>query len=180
MEEKGLIDPEMVANASGVIPGMRVADLGCGRTAYFLFPMARAVGNTGTAYGVDIQPQVLEAVGATARQLGLINVETVQADLSQYGATPIKEGSLDAVFIINNLVDFPTFTEMFREAVRLSRSKGRVVVVDWISGPVLYAPDVDHRAEKMAVEGLADRLGLNLVREFSPGKYFYGLVFEKK
>lgn len=180
VEEGPLLNPQSIINESGIADGMKVADLGCGRAGHFVFPMARAVGDKGVVYAVDIQENALASVASTARVQGLLNVRTTQADLSHPGGAPIATHSLDAVFIITNLVDFNLFSSMFQEAVRLLRGRGRIIVVDWLPGPIPYAPDPDHRVDPDAVRGLALDLPVDFVREFKPGKYFFGLIFEKR
>lgn len=44
-------------------PGMRVADVGAG-TGYFALPMARAVVPGGEVFAVDVQPEMLQQLGA--------------------------------------------------------------------------------------------------------------------
>ena len=58
-------------------PGMVVADFGAG-SGYYTERLARAVGPSGKVLAVDLQPEMLEMVGARAKKLGLTNVELVK------------------------------------------------------------------------------------------------------
>ncbi len=55
-------------------PGERALDIGCGRGAA-LFPLATAVGPTGTATGIDLSPGMVAATRADAAARGVHNVE---------------------------------------------------------------------------------------------------------
>jgi ubiquinone/menaquinone biosynthesis C-methylase UbiE len=49
-----LIDSEEVFRHLHLAEGMAVADLGCGNLAHFVLPAAKAVGQSGLVYAVDI------------------------------------------------------------------------------------------------------------------------------
>lgn len=51
-------------------PGERAVDIGCGRGAA-LFPLARAIGETGRTVGIDLAPRMVEATAAEAAAEGL-------------------------------------------------------------------------------------------------------------
>lgn len=55
---------------AGLAPGMRCLDLGCG-SGLVTMEMARIVGPTGSAVGVDRDAKVLELAGAEAKKQGL-------------------------------------------------------------------------------------------------------------
>ncbi len=59
-------------------PGQSVCDLGCGN-GYHTIPIAHAVGDKGTVYAVDIQPEMLELLATRTEKEGLGNVRFVGA-----------------------------------------------------------------------------------------------------
>ncbi|MCX6779720.1 MAG: hypothetical protein NT034_00885 [Candidatus Magasanikbacteria bacterium] len=59
-----LIDPFEIFQKVGLSSGMRVADMGCGRTGHFVLPAARVVGEKGLVYAVDILKDVLQSLGS--------------------------------------------------------------------------------------------------------------------
>lgn len=58
---------------AGLVPGMRVLDVACGRGAV-LFPAAHAVGATGSVIGVDLSAGMVAATNADIAARGLLNV----------------------------------------------------------------------------------------------------------
>jgi SAM-dependent methyltransferase len=98
-----------------------VADLGCGtgQTAAALAPHVR------TVVGVDQSPAMLRA----ARKLteGLANVDLRQGSLE---ALPLEDTSVDGALLILALTYVSDPPRALREASRILRAGGRVVIVD--------------------------------------------------
>ena len=90
---RALVDPYIVFDKVGLAKGMRVADLGCGRTGHFVFPAAKIVGGMGIVYAVDVVKNVLENISSMARDEGYDNVRAVWSDIEKFGKTPTDSGS---------------------------------------------------------------------------------------
>lgn len=65
-----------IRDATGIRPGMRVADIGAG-TGLFTLLFARAVGPTGQVYAVDVSATFVDKVLRRARGENLANVTAV-------------------------------------------------------------------------------------------------------
>lgn len=74
-----------------VQPGERVLDVGCGRGAA-LVPLARAVGPTGTALGIDLSPRMVQR---TAQDL--VGMPQVQVWVADACAPDLPASSFDVV-----------------------------------------------------------------------------------
>ncbi|HLD31120.1 MAG TPA: methyltransferase domain-containing protein [Patescibacteria group bacterium] len=174
-----LLDPYYILEEIGLGAGMRIADFGCGAAGHFVIPAGKIIGKNGVSYAVDLLKPVLSAVKSRARFEGINNVEAVWSNLEIYGATKIKEGSLDFVLLANTLFQIKKNEEMFKEAIRLVKNNGKIAVVEWklIVSPL--GPPAEKRLSKDFVRGLAKKYGLEEVKEFKAGPYHYGLVFEK-
>jgi predicted RNA methylase len=91
-----------VVEALGLRSGMRVADLGAG-TGVFAVPIAKAVGDDGKVYAIDVDSGLLAIVDAKAKEEGFANVETVVA-----GATdPRLPEPVDLIFLCDTLHHLP-------------------------------------------------------------------------
>lgn len=174
-----LLDPKKVLQKVGLKEKMKVADLGCGAVGYFVFPAADMVGPKGQLYAVDIQKHILENIEKRAQLENRHNVITVWSDLERYGATSVPSKSLDAVFLFNLLFQTKDRLTVLKEAARLLEVGGKMAVVDWLSTGIPFGPPVEGRVPHDWVEEEADKLGLKLLKRFSPGPYHYGLIFEK-
>jgi ubiquinone/menaquinone biosynthesis C-methylase UbiE len=174
-----LIDANLILSKAGVEGKNKVADLGCGFAGHFVFPAAKAVGKKGLVYAVDILRTVLETVDKRARLENFSNIKTVWSNLEIFGATKIGDGSLDVAMLINTLYQSHKRAEILREAVRLLKKNGRLVVVEWKSIATPFGPPLEERVKKELVDIAAKKLGLKPEEEFAAGQYHYGLIYVK-
>ncbi|KKR48921.1 MAG: Methylase involved in ubiquinone/menaquinone biosynthesis [Candidatus Magasanikbacteria bacterium GW2011_GWC2_40_17] len=174
-----LIDPNFVLQKLGLKEKMIVADLGCGAVGHFVFPAVKMVGKEGRVYAVDIQRSVLENIEKRAELEHFENIVGVWSDLERLGAAKIQSEAVDAAFLINTLFQNKDRVAILKEARRLLKIGGRLMVVDWMLTDAPFGPPVEGRVDPFWVEKTADDLGLALKERFSAGKYHYGLIFEK-
>ena len=174
-----LLRPQQLFSELGLRENMKVADLGCGAIGLFVFAAARMIGDKGMVYAVDILPSVVERIRGAASSEGLHTIVAVWSNIEIYGATKIPAGSLDAAFLINTLFQSKKHEEMLREACRLIKPGGRLLVVDWKKTFAPLGPPVAMRVEAEVIVALAQKAGLGLDHAFDPGKYHFGLIFSK-
>lgn len=174
-----LLDPFFVLNQAGLREKMRVADLGCGAVGHFVFPASKLVGKEGVVYAVDIQKGVLANIEKKASLENAANVTTVWSDLERFGATKVDSNSLDVAMLLNTLFQTKDRAAVLKEAARMLKVGGKLIVVDWLPTSAPFGPPVEGRVDPFFVEQEADKLGLHLSKRFSAGQYHYGLIFEK-
>jgi len=174
-----LIDVNLILDKAGLEEDMTVADLGCGATGHFVFPMSTMVGDGGKVYAVDILRTVLHGIKKRIRQENVNNVEAIWSDLELFGATKLDENILDIAFLINTLYQSQKRVEMIREAVRLLKKDGKLIVVEWKNISLPFGPPLDSRVDKENIKKGSRKLGLELEEEFFAGSCHYGLIFTK-
>ena len=172
------MDPIAIFERLGVKAGARLADLGCGGAGHFVLPAARIVGDKATVYAVDILKSVLQTVTSKARLGGLNNVKGVWANLESYGSAKIPAENLDFALLINILFQSKQDENIIKEAVRLLKIGGKLLVIDWNQNPASFGPPSIDRIKPETVKKIARDLKLELVDEFAAGIYHYGLIFK--
>jgi len=113
--------------------GARVLDLGSGAGTDSLVA-AQMVGPEGSVVGIDMTPEMLAKARAAAAELGVRNVEFVEAEAE---SLPFADGSFD-VIISNGVIDLiPDKDAVFVELSRVLAPGGRIQIADvTIQNPV--------------------------------------------
>lgn len=175
-----LLHPEKILTEAGVGIGMRVADLGCGN-GYFTLTAAQMVGSRGQIYAVDILKSCLATVKREAGHNHLLNIKLVWSNLEKAGATRIPANSLDMTLIIHALYQAHDKIAFLREAVRLLKPGGKLLIVDWKKHPTPIGPPESDRMAEDEVRQLVDKIrDLKELKGFTPGEYHFAMVYEKK
>ena len=137
MDQVDALPPQAVESFSGmgnpfglgpVNSGETLLDLGSGG-GFDCFIAAQAVGATGQVIGVDMTEAMLEKSRATAREIGLDQVEFRQGLLEEL---PAPDGSVD-VAISNGVINLCTDKyRIFKEIYRILRPGGRLLLADMV------------------------------------------------
>ncbi len=174
-----LLDVSLILKKAKVESQMKVADFGCGSSGYFSFPAAEIVGKTGKVYAVDILKTALENIKRRQKVNNLTNIIPLWSNLEIFNATRIESGSIDIVLLINTLYQSHHRVNILREAIRVLKKGGKIVVVDWKKVSLPFGPPLKARVDSEALIAGAKKLGLKLEEEFFAGQYHFGLIFTK-
>jgi ubiquinone/menaquinone biosynthesis C-methylase UbiE len=170
---------DILVNKLGVAYGARVADLGCGGNGFFTFQAAELVGDEGVVYALDILKMVLKNVEHRAKMFGINNIKTVWSNLENYGAAKINDDSMDFVLLINVLFQNKHPEKIIREATRVLRSGGKMLIIDWSEGRFPFGPSGEMKITRERVNDVALGAGLKKVKDIEVGRFHYGIIFER-
>jgi ubiquinone/menaquinone biosynthesis C-methylase UbiE len=177
--KKLLLDVNAILQEVPIESGQKVADLGCGRFGYFILATAKMTGTRGVAYALDIQKQHLKEVEKQAKKENLTQIKTIWTNLEKWKGTKIENNFLDVALLINTLNQSDKRADILREASRMIKKKGKLLVVEWLNQELPFGPQPEKKVKKEAIIEVAPKLGLKLDKEFSAGKFHYGLLLSK-
>jgi SAM-dependent methyltransferase len=171
-----LFDIPLVLDRLGIEPSIKnVAELGCGYGT-FTIPVARRI--TGVMYTFDIEPAMVARTAKRAAGIGLDNVRTELRDVFSDGFG-LPEGSCD-VCLLFNILHCSEPEAIVREAGRIVRPGGRVMVIHWRSDVVTpRGPLLAIRPRPENVRNWARAVGLNPGKTVELPPWHFGVTLTK-
>jgi ubiquinone/menaquinone biosynthesis C-methylase UbiE len=119
--------PDLLLEALHIKPGQSVADIGAG-SGYFTRRLARLVGEKGTVYAVDIQPEMLDLLTNKMAELKIGNVKPILGDVADPHLPP---SSVDLILMVDVYHEFDHPYEMVRQMIPSLRPGGRLIFVEF-------------------------------------------------
>lgn len=173
----GFLNPEEIIKQSNIQKAMKIADFGCG-AGYFSIPLAKMVGEEGRIYALDILDTALESVQSRAKLEGLFNVETKRCNLEESSGSKLEDNSVDLTWLANILFQSSKKTDIIKEAKRILKKGGEMVIIDWKANQPMGPPE-NLIVSSDSVKKIIKEQGLILKKEFPVDKYHWGMIFEK-
>jgi predicted methyltransferase len=118
---------EKIVAAAGLKPGMVMADIGAG-TGLFTLRFARAVGEKGKVYAVEIAKNFLEHIKARASKASASNVQTI---LCTERSVELPEASIDLAFICDVYHHFEFPSASLATLHKALKPGGELVLIDF-------------------------------------------------
>lgn len=170
--------PENVAKEFGLMSGEEIAEFGSGIGTYAL-ACAKIVGPAGRVYAIDVQKDLLEHLRHDAEREGIKNIEYIWGDIEEIGGTKLKDSLVDLVLMASVFFQLADRPVAIREAKRLLRSGGRVVLIDWSDSFGGLGPRPEDVLSPEEAEKLFVNEGFSKVKSFGAGDHHYGVIFKK-
>jgi ubiquinone/menaquinone biosynthesis C-methylase UbiE len=168
-ERYTLLQPEMTLRQFGLQEGMTFVDIGAG-TGFFSRAASKIVGDEGVVYATDISTRMLDEF----RRVGAPNnVRLLQSDEYE---VPVPSGQADLVlfaFVLHESVDIPRF---LKEAVRLLKPDGRIVIIEWKKQEEEHGPSIEERLSKN--ELIAQCKGFTLLSSTNLNPSHYSCILQ--
>jgi SAM-dependent methyltransferase len=114
-----------VMDVLGIVPGKNVADIGAG-SGFFTVLAARRVGEQGTVYAVDINPEAIQYIDARLKKEDLHNVKTILGKADD----PLLPAPVDAVLLLKTYHEIAKPIVLFRNLRHALAKDAKVGVID--------------------------------------------------
>lgn len=114
-----------VMDTLGIVPGKSVADIGAG-SGFFTVLAARRVGDQGTVYAEDINPEAIQYIDARIKKEDLHNVKTIPGKPDN----PLLPAPVDAVLLLKTYHEIAQPVVLFRNLRSSLAKDARVGVID--------------------------------------------------
>jgi len=111
----------------GIKHGQSILDFGCG-AGHYAIPVAKAVGEGGMVYALDMDSTELSRLAKEAQSEGIKNIRSLEA--SSVIAVGLEEGSIDVVLLFD-VLHYMTVDDrkpLYAEIHRVLKEEGRLFV----------------------------------------------------
>lgn len=175
MQQDSFIRPDQLLRTLGVQADETVVHLGCG-AGFYLIPAAKIVGQGGRVIGIDILPDMLSEAENKARRENVATIiKTIRGNLENEQGSTLHEASADWVLVANVLHQSDA-AKILREARRIVKQAGQVIIIEWDTGATPFGPPAKVRIPKSRVLETIKQQQLRVTKEFQPSPYHYGLA----
>ena len=146
---------DRVMDTLAIAPGKSVADIGAG-SGWFTVRAAKRVGNTGTVYADDINPEAIKYIDERIHKDGIDNVKTIAGKPDNPGLPP---DSVDAVLLLKTYHEVADPVALLRNLKPALRPGARLGIIDRDGN------GTDHGIHKSIVLREAGQAGYRLLEE---------------
>jgi ubiquinone/menaquinone biosynthesis C-methylase UbiE len=162
-EERQKMQPaEDILRRSGMVNGSRIADLGCGN-GYLSVPLLKAGAHV---FALDTQREMLLDLMKRAGADG----ERVRPILSSLPDIPMKDMSMDHIFMVNIFHELDNKDILVNECRRVLKTDGRLTLVDFQKRQTEMGPPMEVRLAEDEVEPMFQ--GFQVERRFSLPSFY--------
>jgi len=126
--------PALLVERSGVQKGMTILEIGCGSGAYTPW-FARAAGETGRVYALDIQPGMLKQIRRKLEQPENQDILNLQVTAGSAYELPFENESLDLVYMVTVFQEIPDKARTLKEVRRVLKRRGVLAISEWLPDP---------------------------------------------
>jgi ubiquinone/menaquinone biosynthesis C-methylase UbiE len=131
---KRMQPPARIVADSGIKQGMQVLEIGPGSGA-FTIDAARAAGQDGKVYALDIQEDMLTKLRAKLARPENSDVRNVEIIKKSAYELPFGDNSLDVVFMVTVFQEIPDKQRALREIKRVLKPGGMLAVSEFLPDP---------------------------------------------
>lgn len=146
----------------GLKPGMSVCDMGSGN-GYHTLPIAKAVGETGKVYAVEVQPEMIDMLHRRAAEQGIKNITTI---IGEPHDPKLPAASCDMILLVDVYHEFSHPEQMLAGMRQALKKDGVVVLVEFRAEDDSVPIKPEHKMTKAQISKEMTKNGFKLRHEF--------------
>lgn len=177
--ESSFLNPQAAIAAAHISHGSRVADLASG-SGFFTRAAARAAGPEASVWAIDPNPDMLVRLKNLSLSEGLHTIEVVRGTPEKLGGTHLPDATIDFCILANALFSMHDKDTVAREAYRVLRKAGRLLLIDWSGTHGGLGPHETHVVSSAQARQIFESAGFVHAEDISAGGYHWGLILRKK
>lgn len=149
--------PEAMWQALGCPEGIRaIADIGAG-TGIFSEQFARLAPQA-TVFAIDVAPEMLAWIAE--KRAVLVDSGRIVPVLSEESCLPLDDASVDLAVMLNMHHELDDPVAMYRDVLRVLRTGGQLLVIDWTNRETPHGPPVAMRSSAEEIATVLSEAGL--------------------
>jgi len=171
-EEEG---PGQMRAQLQIKPGMAVCDMGCGN-GYHTLPLAEMVGDKGTVYAVDVQPEMIEMLKENIARKGLKNIIPIN---SSYSDPKLPPNTCDLILLVDVYHEFSHPVQMLAGMRAALKPGGQLVLVEFRAEDHNVPIKPEHKMSKAQITKEMNANGFQLTRQYDGLPWQHLMFFGK-
>lgn len=172
------MDPAQTIAACNLQSTDTIADFGAG--SGFVARAAAAAVPQGSVFAIEINRDLVERITREIKERGITNVYPLWGDIEVDGGTKLDKESVDFVILSNILFQLDDKRGCLKEALRVLKPGGRILVVDWQESFGGLGPHPDRVFKQSMAEELLLSFGCTKLSATIPGgEHHYAILFKK-
>jgi len=172
------MDPGTVLAACNIQSTATVADFEAG--SGFVAQAAAALVPNGQVFAIEVNKDVVTRITRDASDRHLTNLHALWGDVEMPEGSKLAAESADVVLCFNTLFLLEDKAAVVKEAFRILKKEGKLVVVDWTESFGGIGPRPHHVFPMPVAESLLSSVGFRKVSDTIPaGDHHYAILFVK-
>lgn len=172
------MDPARMLAACNIQTTDTVADFGAG--SGFMSRAVASIATQGNVFAVEINRDLVARMIHEVDEKQIKNLHPLWGDIELDGGSKIASGSVDMVILSNILFQLDDKASCIREASRVLKPGGRMLIVDWSESFSGLGPAPHHVFAQPMAEALVQEKGFTKLSDTLPaGEHHYAILFKK-
>ena len=132
---------------------------------YYSVKLAKATGEMGKVYSVDINPESIAYIKKYVKDNGVNNIQTISGTTT---SSNLKDSSVDTIFLRNTYHDIHKRVTYFNKLKSVLKPGGRIIIIDYDTNKLGFLRKLyGHSIDKEIINKEMTQAGYHKVKSYS-------------